>query len=237
MAASVLTLYLNNPQQSGSSAGLLDVNQPTASTSTTGWTVGKGAALLSSRLSFDQKVASGNFTSTAQASGAPITTAGHIAEDCWRLSAATSGTFSAGTWYSSLSVIAVSASGATGELFFRLWRSTDPGAASPTELTGGNNQNPTTAVSNLLTTVAQSSSASTHLGAITLTNEYLFFQSSWIITAAAGSNSADVLIRMGPITNLTNGSFLVTPVFTPTAAGAAVGTGFYTHRKHYELVN
>ena len=104
---SILTLYMDNPEQSGSSAGRLNTSQPTASTSTTGWTVSFNGTTLYSRQSFRQERPSAEFASTAQPSGAPITKA----EDTWRISDATTGTFSAGTWYSSISAIAVSSGG------------------------------------------------------------------------------------------------------------------------------
>src|SRR2546428_2742180 len=173
MPSSVLTFFLNNPIQSGSSAGLLDLTQPAASTSTTGWTVGTTVAASFSRQTYNTEVAAANFTATAQPSGAPITTGGQIAQDCWRISATTSGNFSAGTWYSSVSVIAVTnASSQAGRARFRIWRSADPGGTSPTELTKGTMVGTTTAA--LSTTGAASSSASTNIASSTITNEYLF---------------------------------------------------------------
>src|ERR1041385_7102618 len=110
--ASILTLYCNNPQQSGSSAGLLDPTQPGASTSTTGWTVGTiSLSFPYSRTTFGVEKPSNGFGSAVQPNSGPITTNGQWACDCWRISAATTGDFSAGTWYSSLSVIAVSSGG------------------------------------------------------------------------------------------------------------------------------
>lgn len=228
MAGSVLTLFLNNPMQSGGSAGLLDLNQPATSTSTTGWTIAKNSAGRFSRQTYDVKVNSGNFGGTAQNSGAPITTSGHIAEDCWRTSVATTGNFSAGTWYSSMSLISVSAAATgTANINYRIWRSTDPGGASPTEITASNMTG--TSIAGFSTTVAHSSSASTHIGAFSLNNEFLFLQAACQITVASGSNSADAVVRMGAITDLANGSHLVTSVFSATggAAGGTVGPGYW----------
>jgi len=233
--ASVLTLFYNNPQQSGSSAGLLDVNQPTASTSTTGWTVGTTSLSFPfSLLSYDAKKT--NFNTSARPTGGPVTAAGHFAEDSYRLSVATSGTFSAGTWYSSGSMIAVTnASGQQGRLDVRIWRSSSLSGASPTELT---KSIMTGSIAVLSTTVAASSSASTQIASVTLNNEYLFVNMSWEITTAGTNSGADTLFRFGPATDVANGSFLVTPTFTPTGGGGATpAAGFYTHRKHYELVN
>jgi len=221
MAASILTLFGNNPKQSGSSALLLTLTQPGASTSTTGWTVGKIAATNYSRQTSTIENATTTFAATAQPSGAPA----NAAEDSWRISAATTGDFSAGTWYSSLSVLAVTAGATgTGNARFRLWRSANADGTSATEITkgamvGGN-------VANLLTTVAQSSSASTQVGAFSLANEYLFLQTAWQITVASGSNTADTLIRLGSLAQ-TSGTGLITSAFSGTGGAAVVGAGFY----------
>lgn len=171
---STTTFYLNNPVQGGSSAGLLDMSAPTASTSTTGWTVGTTAATRYSRVTYNAEVGSANFTVTAQPSGAPSTSA----QDCYRLSAITSGSFSAGTWYSSISVIAVSSGGVQdGRARFRLWRSANADGSSPTEITQGTMIGSRT--TNLSASVAQTSSASTQISAVTLTDEYLLMQIAW----------------------------------------------------------
>ena len=104
---SILTLFASNPEQSGSSAGLLTPTTPTASTSTTGWIVANLGPTTYSRMSFRQERVSAEFGSTAQPSGAPA----GLAQDSWRISAATTGDFSAGTWYSNLSLLAVTSGG------------------------------------------------------------------------------------------------------------------------------
>lgn len=175
--ASILTLYCFNPEQSGSSAGLLTPTQPGASTSTTGWIQGTTAATNYSRLSFRDEKAAASFGAVAQPSGAPTGVTGG-AQDCWRISAVTTGTFSAGTWYSSLSVIAVTSGGFhEGRARFRIWRSANADGTTATEVTAGTMVGSLT--TNLSTTVAQSSSASTQIGAVVLTNEYLFLQAAW----------------------------------------------------------
>lgn len=172
---SILTLYLNNGEQSNSSAGLLDLTTPGASTSTTGWIVGNtlGSAKYS-RQSFRQERDAVTFTTTAEPSGSPL----GKAQDCWRLSAGTSGTFSAGTWYSSVSVIAVSSGGfRDGRARFRLWRSSNEDGTAATEITAGTMIGSN--VTDLSTTVAQSSSASTQIAGFSLSGEYLFLQVAW----------------------------------------------------------
>lgn len=214
MAASILTLYVDNPVQDGSNAGLLTLTQPGASTSTTGWVCGKIAAGRYSRMTYNTERASSTFATTAQPSGAPLGSA----EDCWRISTITTGDFSTGTWYSSLSCIAVSNGGAMdGRARFRLWRSANADGTSGTEITAGTMVG--TTVTNLATTVAQSSSASTRVVAFSLTDEYLFMQCAWEILGAGSNNNADCLIRLGSLA-VTNGSGLVTSAFSIT--GAAV---------------
>lgn len=172
---SILTLYMNDPEQSNSSAGLLDTTQPGASTSTTGWTLGNELAPgVYSRQSFRQERAAATFTTTIEPSGVPL----GKAQDCWRLSAGTTGTFSAGTWYSSVSVLAVSSGGARdGRAHFRIWRSTNEDGTTATEITQGAMVG--SRVTDLSTTVAQSSSASTQIAGFSLAGEYLFLQVAW----------------------------------------------------------
>ncbi len=169
-----LTLFLNNPIQGGSNAGLLDMTAPTASTSTTGWTVGTTAPANYSRITYNLEQPTVNFTATAQPSGAPV----NLGEDCFRLSAQTTGQFSADTWYSSLSAIAVTSGGAqSGRARFRLWRSANVDGTAATELTQGAMLG--SKITQLSTTVAQSSSASTLIAVSNLTNEFLFLQIAW----------------------------------------------------------
>lgn len=172
--ASILTLYADNPEQSGSSAGLLTLAQPTASTSTTGWIQGTVGVNNYSRMSFRQERAAATFGATAEPSGSPL----GEAMDCWRISAVTTGDFSAGTWYSSLSVIAVTSGGfQDGRANFRLWRSANADGTTATEITQGRMVG--SFITALSTSVAQSSSASTQVGAFSLAGEYLFLQVAW----------------------------------------------------------
>ena len=57
------------------------------------------------------------------------------------------------------------------------WRSANADGTSATEVTAGTMIG--TTVTNVTTTVAQSSSASTQVGAFSLANEYLFWQLAW----------------------------------------------------------
>lgn len=227
MPASILTLFLNNPVQSGSNAGLLDLTQPAASTSTTGWTVGTTALGNHSRMTYNTEKAASTFQgATPEPSGAPLGSA----QDCWRLSGITTGQFSLGTWFSAVSLLAVTNGGTQdGNARFRIWRSSNADGTGATELTAGTMIG--TVVTNLSTTVAQTSSASTRIAASNLTNEYVFLQCAWEITGAAGNANADVLARVGPITSLTAGSFLVTSAFSSITPVSAAGGGYYLHRR------
>ena len=217
LMASVLTFFCDNPEQSGSSAGLLNLSTPAASTSTTGWTCGTTVAARFSLQTYRTEKAAATFTATVVPNAAP---AGK-AMDCWRISTATTGDFSAGTWYSSLSVIAVTNGGAMdGNALFRIWRSANADGTSATEITKSRMTG--TTVTNLATTVAQSSSASTQVGAFSLANEYLFLQCGWQITGAGGNANADCLVRLGSM-QATSGSGLVTPSFTATGGAVAPG--------------
>lgn len=141
---SIQTYYCDNPEQSSSSAGLLNLTQPGASTSTTGWTVGTTVATRFSRMTFRTEKAAATFGTAVQPSAVPL----GKAMDCWRTSAATTGSFSTGTWYSSASVIAVTnASSQRGAALFRIWKSPNPdGSSTGSQLASDNftraDQNP-----------------------------------------------------------------------------------------------
>ena len=172
--ASVLTLYCSDATASNSSAGSLVTVQPGTSTTATGWTVASVAANQFSLQTYAFEKAAASFGGAAKPDAAPATNA----VDCWRLSNATTGVFSAGTWYSSLSVIAVTAGGIQdGRARFRIWRSGNAAGTGATEITAGTMVG--SLVTNLTTSAAQSSSASTQISVVTLTNEYLFMQVAW----------------------------------------------------------
>lgn len=225
MAASVLTLFGANPKQSGSSALLLTLSTPAASTSTTGWGVADVNGATYSRMTTTIERPRLQFQTTAQPSGEPL----NAAEDCFRLSAVTTGQFSAGTWYSSLSVIAVTSGGdQDGRLRCRVWRSVNADGTSATELTAGTMVGSNT--TDLSTTVAQSSSASTQMAASNLTDEYLFWQVAWENNSLVGTNTRDCLIRFGSLL-ATSGTGLVTSAFSAITPGGVVTDGGYYQRR------
>jgi hypothetical protein len=77
-----------------------------------------------------------------------------------------------------MSVLAVSSGGIQqGRGRFRLWASSNADGSSARELTQGIMVG--SIVTELNTSVAQTSSASTQMSAVTLTNEFLFQQQAW----------------------------------------------------------
>lgn len=173
--ASVVTLYCSDGIVAGGNAGTLTTTVPAASTSTTGWTVGGGTGVSYSRQTYNAEVPGANFTATVQPSSGPIGSG----QDCWRFGPST-GTFSLGTWYSSVSVIAVT-SGTTqdGRARIRLWRSNNADGTVATEITASSGVMVGSFVTDLTTTVAQSSAASARIAAFSVVNEYIFMQVAW----------------------------------------------------------
>jgi hypothetical protein len=80
-----------------------------------------------------------------------------------------------------------------------------------------------TTVTNLSTTVAQSSAASAFIPFFDIANEYLFMQVAWEITGAGAAIDRDVLVRYGSM-GATDGSGLVTSAFSNLAGGGGGGT-------------
>jgi hypothetical protein len=173
---SIVTLYCNDGAASGSNAGTLQTSTPGATTSATGWTVGGATPTAYSRQTYNAEVASTNFTATVQPSGSPV----NSAEDCWRYGPST-GTFSGDTWYSSLSVIAVTSGGVQdGRARFRLWRASAADGSNATAIVITNGPAVVgSLVTDLSTTVAQSSTVSFEVPGFELNNEYLFLQVAW----------------------------------------------------------
>jgi len=172
---SIVTLYCADPVVSGANAGTLQTSTPAATTSGTGWTVGGATPTAYSRQTYNVEVSSTNFTSTVQPAGSPL----NSAEDCWRYGPST-GTFSGGTWYSSLSVIAVSSGGVQdGRARYRLWRASNANGSNATEIIINGGVPVGSLVTDLSTTVAQSSSVSFEVPGFELNGEYLFLQVAW----------------------------------------------------------
>jgi hypothetical protein len=103
------------------------------------------------------------------------------------------------------------------------------GFTGATEVTNGTMVGAT--VTNLSTTVAQSSAASQRVVAFPVNNEYLFLQPAWEISGAGAAADRDIVVRYGSM-GATDGSGLVTAAFAVAGAPTAVlGGGAYFKRR------
>ena len=159
--------------------------------------------------------------------GTAITTAG----DCFISPQTYNGTFAAGAWIITLTT-RCTVTGAQGRLRMRVWRSANANGTSATELTSGaivgsiinHNATPTDFTSTLTWSP----------GAITLTNEYLFFQIEWQETTL-GASTCNVLFRIGTASIRTT-SFdavpvLATALLAPNAILAANSRRCWRHQQ------
>jgi len=181
---------------------------PTLATATSGWTVGKVAPTVYADYQVNTKVTSGTF---GNAQALPNSVAPSGSGNALRSQAQMSGSFAAGNWDFSILVRAVGAGGAQdGRIRFRLFKTSVSNASSLTEVGGGVLIGAT--VTNLATTADQTTNVTTALAQIDLSNEWLVVKAAWEITGAGGSNTADVLLRLG------SSSRIITPDFTPSGA-------------------
>ncbi len=190
---------------------------PADATTGTGWIVAKVAASAWSRMESQVERAAATFGAGAVPdSDPPINSLG----DCFRTPVTLRGEFAAGDWVFGFTVVSVTATSAqAGRPNIRLWKSSDP--------TGGTNAfmlsslRPVTNIATV-TTTPSTVTVTVNLPIVSLRDEYIFVQVAWEITTASGSNSGDVLLRVGAGANFT------TPDFTPLPAnvgGFVVGLG------------
>lgn len=119
-----------------------------------------------------------------------LTTAG----DCFATPTAYSGTFAATAWTFNWNLRATTAT-ATGHVNMQVWAATTPdGLTGVRQLTSSNLAGTTVTMNN--TTSDFNSAISWSPGAITLNNEYLFFQVEWQETTT-GSTNAAIVFRAG----------------------------------------
>lgn len=197
----------------GNFAALVDgVDQAVASRAD-GWTSGKIASLNSSEFAAGTKQATGTF-SPESTTAKPATLLTGTTANAFKLPAALSGTFVSGNWSFLLNFRATVVSAQQGRPHMKIFRSVNASGASATQVGATTGTGPTIALSSTADTVAN---PFLNPGAVTLSNEYLFFLLAWEVTIAGGSSTCDVVIRTG---QASTGSRLVTPDFT--AAGGAV---------------
>lgn len=163
-------LFLSDTPIGGQAFGTLALSAQSTATSPTGWTVAGLAAGQMARMAFGVERAAGVFSATAQPSGAPDAALG----DGYRTAATLNGTYPAGTWTIPVPMLAVDAAGANIRARIRLWRSLNADMSSATEITSGSVIG--TTIPSLGTVTPQTSVCTVSLGAVTLTNEFLFLQ-------------------------------------------------------------
>jgi hypothetical protein len=181
---------------------------PTAANSVYGWTVAKtatttpywkaflGATAVSTAASATSTIDS---TSPTAGTGSGATTAGNAF-----VAGPYKGTFANTAWTFALNMRA-SVAGAIGNMRMRVFKSSNRNGSSSTALTG----------STLVTSTPKTLSTSADVdagftwspGAITLSNEFLFFEPEWQETTAGSSTTSNVLFRVGTAT-------ITTPVLT-----------------------
>jgi hypothetical protein len=201
---------------------------PTAATTGTGWVVGTVAANNYSLMNSQTEKASTGFGTTAMPNAAPENVGG----DCWRTPNPLTGTFANANWTINTSVIAVTRAGSTqdGNVRVRVWKSPNADGSSATELTSATLVGGT--VTNLTTTAQSSNITWSPGGAITLNNEYLFFQYAWMISGVGGFSNCDVDFRIGSLSVVTTSDWVskLTPTQVPADTNAL-------NDAHTELMN
>lgn len=182
---------------------------PTAANTAYGWTVAKTATTTPywrSRLGASAVATVAAASSTIDSTTGPTAGTGTTATtagDAFR-SGPYRGTFANTAWTFTLNMRA-SVAGAIGRLRMRVWRSANSNGSSATALTAstlGTAAGPFT----MSTTADVNVGFTWSPGAITLSDEYLFFQVEWQETTAGSSTTSNVLFRTG--------STIVTPVLT-----------------------
>jgi hypothetical protein len=185
----------------------------------TGWIVGTGSTNNSEWFN-DTERASNTFTGTTVPDGTLDTSNG----DFWVSPAPLTGDFASGNWTVNLAVRA-NTGGDTqdGNLVCRLFRGANQDGTSAVEITSA--QQSGGAVTNLLTSATQVSTATFNPGAFSVSNEYIFIQLAWHRTGAASMTQYDVNARIGNASG--EGSSVVTSDFT-TAQSVAPSAGLAT---------
>ncbi len=159
------TFYLKDSAASGSSHGsLADGSAPSNNSTSTYFTSG-----LLSTSKYALMIWNGNPT-VDSATAHPTASLG--TSDAWRSENPLTGVFAAGNWVVSIRTTDNTSNNTTGNLRCRLWRSTSPTGAGATEITSSAQDlsalTPGATSNDTTKTIA--------LGAVTLTNEYLFIQ-------------------------------------------------------------
>jgi hypothetical protein len=206
--AAVTPNFFGNTQLNGSA--------PTAANSTFGWSANKIAVgfirgrLGATATASDAVVGTSYNAGTSgptKGTGAAAGTAG----DSF-IAGPFNGKFAATAWTLAFNLRA-STAGCVGHINVRIWKSLNAAGTSATQLLA----NTAGATVTLSTTADVNSSVSWSPGALSLNNEYLFFQIEWQETTLGTTNGDNVLFRIGT-------SSITTADFVAAAAGTGTPT-------------
>jgi len=211
----IKTYYLGFGQD-GNFGALFDGVAQTAASRNDGWTVGKIASALASDFDAATKQATGTFVTNTTRPSVLVTTA---TANAFKTPTALTGVFANTAWTFTFAVRAVVLSAQAGRMRMRVYRSVNLDGTAATEITGATQVGTTSTV--LSTTADVTTVVTWSPGAVSLSNEYLFFVLAWEITTASGSNTSDVVLRTGSTGPA--GTRLVTPDFAPTVVIGRVG--------------
>ena len=145
-------------------------------------------------------------TGPTPGTGTAITTAGDsFVSGPWN------GTFAATAWTFNWNMRA-GTTGGSGRINMRVWKSSSANGSSPTQLLANTNGATITPAA-----TDTNSSISWSPGALTLNNEYLFFQVEWQQTTVSATNNSNVFFRAGT-------AAITTPDFVPAVTGTLNAT-------------
>lgn len=187
-----LTWYLtDNSVGPGSDLSDTDPGAEAYRSPVTGWIVGTGSTNNSAWYN-DTERASSTFADTTPPDGSLDTTNG----DFWVSPSPLTGVFASGNWNIYFAVRANTGGNTQGgNLVCRLFRGPNQDGSGATEITAA--QQSGSAVTNLLTSATQVSTATFNPGSFSVSNEYIFVQIAWARTAGASMTTYDVNARIG----------------------------------------
>lgn len=188
-----------------------------------GWTVGTTVAYWRARVGASAAATVSQGTTFIGATTAPTPGTGSsntTASDSFVTHQPYSGTINAGVWFFQIALGPTTAT-STGCIRFRIWASTQYSGAGARELTSG-------AQAGLINTMNSSGSywdswAQFSLGAITLNNEYLFFQLEFQSTTAGTVSGANAFFFAGVDQYVLTPPMTAAPVTPVGAAALMVG--------------
>ena len=170
--------------------------------STTRWTVAKNASGSYSPMT--GSVTATVFTTKPQPTAIPDAPGGSTPSDGWLLGPFT-GTFTASAFTFQIEATGTTISAQKGFFQYKLWKSPDvSGSTGTTAITPTFQQTNNRSIS---ASFCYFTGSFKPTSSITFNNQYLILETAWAITVAGGSNSANVVVRVG------SSSWFSTPAF------------------------